>query len=60
MSLCAIPNLYVFRPADATETVIGWRVALERRHGPAALILTRQPVPVLDQDTSGARRIRRQ
>lgn len=49
LSLRAIPNLYVFRPADATETVEAWRVALTRRDGPTALILTRQAVPVLDR-----------
>ncbi len=54
--LRAIPNLFVFRPADAAETAAGWRVALERRGGPTALILTRQAVPVLDRDTSGAAR----
>jgi transketolase len=55
-ALRAIPNLYVFRPADANETVIAWRVALERRHGPTALILTRQALPVLEQSTEGAAR----
>ncbi len=48
-ALRAIPNLMVFRPADAAETVVGWRVALARRHGPIALILTRQALPVLDR-----------
>ncbi|MBI4747991.1 MAG: transketolase family protein [Acidobacteria bacterium] len=46
-TLRAIPNLVVFRPADAIETVAGWKVALERRHGPTALILTRQALPIL-------------
>lgn len=46
-TLRAIPNLVVYRPADAMETVAGWKVALERKHGPTALILTRQAVPVL-------------
>jgi transketolase len=45
----ATPHLTVFRPADANETVIGWRLALERR-GPTALVLTRQALPVLDSD----------
>ncbi|MGD9896884.1 MAG: transketolase [Candidatus Methylacidiphilaceae bacterium] len=49
-ALRAIPNLVVFRPADATETAEGWRVALERKDGPTALILTRQPIPVLDRE----------
>jgi len=48
-SLRLIPNLAVVRPADATETVEAWRVALTRRHGPTALILTRQALPVIDR-----------
>lgn len=48
-SLRAIPNLIVIRPADATETVEAWRVALEHRVGPVALLLTRQKLPVLDR-----------
>jgi transketolase len=50
MALRAIPNLVVFRPADATETAIGWQVALERTDGPTALALTRQNVPILDRE----------
>jgi len=46
-SLRAMPNLYVFRPADANETAAAWRVALERTKGPTALVLTRQKIPVL-------------
>jgi transketolase len=48
-SLRAMPNLVVVRPADAAETVVAWRVALSRRHGPTALVLTRQKLPVLDR-----------
>jgi transketolase len=46
-SLRAIPNLYVFRPADANETAAAWRMAMERTAGPSAIALTRQNVPVL-------------
>ncbi len=46
-SLRAIPGLRVIRPADATETVGAWRVAVASE-GPTALILTRQGVPVLE------------
>ncbi|RLC96911.1 MAG: transketolase [Chloroflexi bacterium] len=46
-ALRAIPNLTVIRPADANETAAAWRVALEQRDGPTALILTRQKLPVL-------------
>jgi transketolase len=48
-SLRAIPNLTVVRPADASETVEAWRLAVGRRDGPVALVLTRQKVPVLDR-----------
>ncbi|RPI51099.1 MAG: transketolase, partial [Acidobacteria bacterium] len=47
--LRAIPNLIVIRPADANETAVAWRVALEMRRSPVALVLTRQPVPTLDR-----------
>ncbi len=47
-ALRTIPNLWVVRPADANETAQAWRVALERRDGPTALILTRQALPILD------------
>lgn len=47
LSLRAIPGLTVLRPADANETVAAWRLAV-RQSGPAALILTRQNLPVLD------------
>ncbi len=48
MALRAIPNLTVIRPADANETSMAWRSALEAE-GPVALLLTRQNVPVLDR-----------
>jgi transketolase len=46
-SLRLIPNLVVLRPADANETAHAWRIALERRHGPTALVLSRQKLPIL-------------
>ncbi|MDD4903751.1 MAG: transketolase [Candidatus Bipolaricaulis sp.] len=49
MSLRLIPNLVVLRPADANETADAWRVAIERRHGPTVLVLTRQNLPTLDR-----------
>ena len=48
-SLRAVPNLNVIRPADANETAVAWRVALETRDRPTALILTRQNVPTIDR-----------
>ena len=47
--LRSVPRLNVIRPADANETAIAWRVALETRDRPVALILTRQDVPTLDR-----------
>ena len=41
-ALRAIPNMTVIRPADANETAVAWRVAVEHRDGPVALVLTRQ------------------
>ncbi len=48
-SLRAIPNLIVIRPCDANETAVAWRVAIEMRDRPVALVLTRQDVPTLDR-----------
>ena len=53
-SLRAIPGLVVIRPADANETAIAWKVALERRNGPTALVLSRQKIPVLPQTLSAS------
>jgi len=49
-SLRSIPNITLIRPADANETAQAWKVALEHQDGPVALILTRQGLPILDQD----------
>ncbi len=48
-TLRATPDVCVFRPADANETIAGWRVALGRDL-PTALILSRQALPVLDPE----------
>ncbi|MGC8876035.1 transketolase [Thermus sp.] len=50
MSLRAMPNLWVIRPADAYETFYAWQVALKRKEGPTALVLTRQAVPLLSPE----------
>lgn len=47
-ALRAIPNLTVIRPADANETAQAWKVAIENRHTPTALILSRQALPVFE------------
>ena len=51
MGLRLVPNLVTIRPADATETSEAWKVAIERRTGPTALIFSRQALPVLDRKT---------
>ena len=48
-SLRAVPRLIVIRPGDANETAVAWRVAIETRDRPVALVLTRQNVPTLDR-----------
>jgi transketolase len=48
-SLRAIPGLIILRPADSNETVEAWRVIMQLRHEPVALILTRQGLPTLDR-----------
>jgi transketolase len=57
-ALRAIPNLHVWRPADARETVVAWRATLAREDGPTAFALTRQGVPILEGEgvEEGARR----
>jgi transketolase len=50
-SLRAMPNLVVIRPADATEAVEAWRVAMQRKDGPVMLVLSRQKVPTIDRTT---------
>jgi transketolase len=48
-ALRAIPRLTVIRPADANETAVAWRVAIETRDRPVLLILSRQALPTLDR-----------
>lgn len=48
-SLRAIPNLLVLRPADAEETAVAWRMALEQKDRPVCLILSRQNLPILEK-----------
>ena len=50
-SLRAMPNMVVVRPADASETVEAWRIAMRHTRGPVGLVLTRQKLPVLDRAT---------
>lgn len=47
MSLRMIPNFNVMRPADGNETAVCWRVALQSKKTPCALLLTRQDVPAV-------------
>jgi len=47
--LRSVPNMIVIRPADANETAVAWRVAIETRQQPVSLALSRQNVPTLDR-----------
>ncbi len=53
-ALRTIPGLAVVRPSDANETAFAWRGVLERREGPAGLILSRQDVPTPERGDGGA------
>ena len=53
-SLRAIPGLIDLRPADANEVVAAWRVVMQLRHEPVALILSRQNLPTIDRDRYAA------
>jgi len=58
--LRSVPHLIVIRPCDGNETAVAWRVALETRDRPLALVLTRQHVPTLDRTRfAGADGLRR-
>lgn len=49
-SIRAIPNVRLLRPADAAETAVAWRMAMERTDGPTVLALSRQNLPVFEKD----------
>lgn len=49
-ALRAIPGLTVLRPADAEETAVAWRMAMEKTDGPTVLVFSRQNLPVLSKD----------
>ena len=51
-SLRAIPNLHVFRPADAVETAECWALAIAAKETPSVLALTRQNLPALRDDVA--------
>ncbi|MEJ2111636.1 MAG: transketolase, partial [Acidobacteriota bacterium] len=53
-ALRCIPGLTVIRPCDANETAMAWRVAVESREKPVALVLTRQSLPVFDRSRYAA------
>ena len=56
-SLRLIPNLEVWRPADALETAVAWTAAIERADGPTALVLSRQNLPKIHTDPGKASEI---
>jgi len=47
--LRAVPNLLVMRPADANEVVEAWKVTMQQKHTPVAMVLTRQALPTFDR-----------
>ena len=53
IGLRTVPNITVIRPADANETAQAWRVAIKHNEGPVAIVLTRQGIPIIDQEKYG-------
>jgi transketolase len=53
-ALRTVPGLITLRPADANEVVEAWKVIMQLHHEPAALVLTRQPLPTLDRSRYAA------
>jgi len=59
-SLRGVPNLVVIRPADGPETTYAWEMAVKRRGGPTAIVLSRQGLPILNRNEyAGADGIKR-
>jgi transketolase len=58
-ALRVIPNLLVFRPADAVETLEAWDCALAAEHRPSVLCLSRQALPTFRSDARGRNRVAR-
>jgi len=50
IGLRSVPGMTVIRPADANETSQAWRVAIEHTDGPVCIVLTRQEIPIIDQE----------
>jgi transketolase len=48
-SLRAMPNMLVLRPGDANEVVEAYKIIVQHKHGPATIVLTRQPLPTFDR-----------
>jgi transketolase len=50
-NLRTTPNMDTWRPCDATESVVAWKSAIERKTGPTSLIFSRQGLPALDRNS---------
>lgn len=57
-SLRLIPNMSVWRPCDAVETLVSWQAAVEHRSGPTCLLLSRQGLPAIDRNDQQLQAIR--
>jgi transketolase len=53
-SLRAMPNLLVLRPGDANEVVESWKIIVQQKHTPSAIVLSRQAMPTLDRSKYAA------
>ena len=51
-SLRSTPNMHCWRPADAVESAVAWKSAIERKDGPSALVFSRQNLPHIERDAA--------
>lgn len=58
-TLRLMPNMSLWRPADAVESAVAWRAAIERRDGPTCLLFSRQKLPHIERDAGQIKEIKR-
>ncbi|VEB49944.1 transketolase 2 [Salmonella enterica subsp. enterica serovar Havana] len=58
-SLRLTPNFSTWRPCDQVEAAVGWKLAIERQHGPTALILSRQNLAQVERTPEQVKAIAR-
>ncbi|WP_444940410.1 transketolase [Microbulbifer sp. ZKSA004] len=58
-ALRATPNLHTWRPCDATESAVSWKMAIARKEGPSTMVFSRQGLAPQDRDSAQLAQIER-